>query len=118
MYSAHKYNNLLIINHTHTQTQDGKTILDAFFASCMRFIKNYLSLLQDNKTTMVCTTVKLAEGVCFKGGMNNTMVQVVTINIERCLEIEKKFIPVMKIMQTYFRRINHAFFNITVTLPF
>ena len=34
-------NKLLVISEfIHTETQDGKTILDAFFACCMKFIDN------------------------------------------------------------------------------
>ena len=45
----HKQNSLAIIEFIHTENQDGKTILDIFFARCMKFVKGYISIYTTNK---------------------------------------------------------------------
>ena len=49
----HKSNSLSIIEFVHTKTQDGKTILDVFFARCMKYVKSYISVQTTNKTKRI-----------------------------------------------------------------
>ena len=107
---------LSIIEFIHTETQDGKAILDAFFATCMKFIQNYLTEFEDNYIAKICTTKELCTALTFKGGIRNTMVQVVSTNKDRTLEIERKFLLVLTSIQKYFSRVNHAYFESKPTL--
>ena len=91
-------------------------MLDAFFATCMKFIQNYLTEFEDNRIAKICTAKELGTALTFKGGIENTMVQVVSTNKDRALEIERKFLPVLTSIQKYFSRVNHAYFESIPTL--
>ena len=78
----YKHKNLSIIEFIHTEIQDGKTLLDAFFATCMKFIQNYLAVAyEDNQVAKICTAKELGAALAFRGGMKNTMIQVVYVQL-------------------------------------
>ena len=113
---VHEHNSLSIIEFIHTETQDGKTILDAFFARCMKFVKNYISIHDTNKVKKIGTALELGKALSHGGGMNNTMVQVLTTNKEVTSKIEKKFEDVIKGFSKYFSRVNHVYFRKSGTI--
>ena len=113
---VHEHNSLSIIEFVHTETQDGKTILDAFFARCMKFVKNYISIHDTNKVKKIGTALELGKALSHGGGMNNTMVQVLTTNKEVTSKIEKKFEDVIKGFSKYFSRVNHVYFRKSGTI--
>ena len=47
--TVHNHCSISITKFIHTETQDGKTILDAFFARCMKFLQHYISKVDINK---------------------------------------------------------------------
>ena len=106
-----KHNSLCIVEFVHTETQDGKTILDAFLARCMKFVKSYISVHDTNKIKKIGTALELGKALSYGGGMNNTMIQVITTNKEVTSEIERKFEDVIKGFSKYFSRVNHAYFK-------
>ena len=100
-----------IIEFLHTETQDGKTILDAHFARCMKFVKHFMSSSMTNRICKIGTARGLAYALSDKGGITNTMVQVVNTDRDKVLQINSKFSPVLDSFKTYFTRINHAYFQ-------
>ena len=103
-------NGLSIIEFMHTETQDGKTILDAHFARCMQFIRQFLSCWKRNKILKINTPTALGFALSFNGGLKNVAVQVVNMDNVRTMLIEKEFEGVCMELKTYFARINHAYF--------
>ena len=100
-----------IIEFLHTETQDGKTILDAHFARCMKFVKQFMSSSMTNRICKIGTARGLGYALSDKGGVTNTMVQVVNTDRDRVLQISSKFSPVLNSFKTYFTRINHVYFH-------
>jgi len=102
---------LAISEFIHTETQDGKTILDDFFARSMKFINNWLAKQDQNKVKRIGTATDLGRALSHNGGIRNMMVQVLTTNKEQTSKVEKKFMNVTKNLHKYFTRVNHAFFK-------
>ena len=102
---VHKHNSLATIEFIHKETQDGKTILDAFFARCMKFVKSYISIHTTNKIKKIGTALELGEALAYQGGMNNAMVQVLTTNKQVTSSIEKQFEDVIKGFSKYFQEL-------------
>ena len=102
---------LAISEFIHTETQDGKTILDAFFARCMKFINNWISKQEKNKVKRIGTATELGKALSHNGGIQNTMIQVLNTNKDHTSKVEKKFVNVTKTLHKYFTRVNHAYFK-------
>ena len=77
----------------------------------MKYVKSYISVQTTNKTNRIGTAFELGKALSYKGGMNNTMVQVVPTNKQVTSNIEKKFKDVIKGFSNYFSRVNHAYFK-------
>ena len=79
--------------------------------------KLYLAEFEDNCTAKICTAKELGTALAFKGVKGNTMIQVVSNNKKRTMDIEKKkLLPVLISMQKYLGRVNHAYFKSIPTL--
>ena len=108
---VYKHKSISIVEFLHTETQDGKTILDAFFARCMKFVKEYMAVIDTNKVKRIGTAEELGKALSHNGGMRNTMIQVVATNKDHTSKIEKKFEDVIKGFSKYFSRVNHVYFT-------
>ena len=82
----------------------------------MKIIQSYLTEFEDNNIAKICTAKELGTALTFKGGLRNTMVQIVSTNKDRTFEIERKFLPVLTSIQKYFSRVNYAYFESIPTL--
>ena len=71
---------------------------------------------EDNRIAKICTAKELGTALTFKGGLRNTMVQIVSTNKDRTFEIERKFLPVLTSIQKYFSQVSHAYFESIPTL--
>ena len=113
----YKVKKLGVVEFIHTETQDGKTILDAFFSRCMKFVHSWIAQLEENKTKKIGTPLELGRALSHNGGMRNTILQIVTTNKDHTVKIEKKFDNVVKCFQKYFSRVNHVYFTDHTQLP-
>ena len=74
------YNGLILIEQFfHTETQDCKTVLDAHFARCMRFLKVFMKTWKINSVTQINTPNGSQYALAWKGCNSNMMVQVVKL---------------------------------------
>ena len=105
------YPNIYVSEFVHTETQDGKTLLDAHFASCARFLLHFMKTWKKNKVTRINTPRGLGFALGWNGGMANVMVQVVQTDKSRLVAIEKKLEPIIKQLKKYFGRVNHIYFT-------
>ena len=112
---AYASEGLRIIEFIHTETQDGKTILDAHFARMMKFIRHFMSTSVENQVKKINTPSTLGYALSHNGGVRNVGVQVVNSNIVETKKIEDKFNAVTKILKTYFTQVNHAYFYSSTT---
>ena len=107
---TYQQDGLSITEFIHTETQDGKTILDAHFARMMKFVRQFMSSCDDNEVKKINTPGTLGYALSHNGGVKNVGVQVVNTNNAVTRNIEEKFVAVTKVLKTYFTRVNHAYF--------
>ena len=110
MNACYEARGLKIIQFIHTETQDGKTVLDAHFATCMRFLTHFMRTWYKNRVTTINTPNGLGYALAWKGGIPNVMVQVVKINRHHVEKIFKKFQPISNQLKKYFSRVNMKHF--------
>ena len=99
-----------IVEFIHTETQDGKTILDAHYARCNQHLRHFLTEIKTNKVVKINTPLSLAIALSRHGGMKNVAIQIVRTDYIRSRSIEMQFEEVTKDFKLYFSRINHAYF--------
>ena len=104
------HSDIFISAFVHTETQDGKTLLDAHFARCIRFLSHFMKTWKRNKITRINTPRGLGFALAWNGGMCNVMVQVVRTDKPRLIAFEKKLENVIKKLKKYFGRVNHIYY--------
>ena len=105
---SRKKDDIRISTYTHTETQDGKTVLDTHFATCMRFLYIFMKTWKANRVTRINTPNGLGFALAWKGGIHNAMVQVVQINREHLNKIYKLLEPTLTTLKSYFTRVNQV----------
>ena len=58
----------------HSETQDGKTILDAHFGTAVRFIEKFMKVWRPNVVTKIQTPNGIAFALTSRGGLTNCIV--------------------------------------------
>lgn len=91
----------------HTETQNGKTSLDAHFARCMRFLSHFMITWIKNKMTRINTPNGLGFALAWNGGMTNVMVHVAKINRQFVAKIQQLLEPITRKRKQYFTRVNN-----------
>lgn len=102
---------LRIIQFIHTETQDGKSLLDADFATAARFLRNFLKNLRNNKIVKIFSGADLAEALSAGRGMINSIVQKLLFRSEKLDEFKDAAEDMMGNMSQYFSRVNHIYFK-------
>ena len=105
--NAKYHKNLFISEFTHSETQDGKTILDAHFASMNRHLVSFMKMYKQNRITRVQTPRGLALALSYQSGVRNTMVQLVEHDCDTMDLWVRKIEPTAKKAREYFSRANH-----------
>ena len=93
---------ILVNECIHCETQHGKTILGAHFATTNCHQKNFLLTYTQNRVTWVQTPFGLAFSLSFSVGVKNTMVQLIELNDTKMKEISVASDPVLKNSKAYF----------------
>jgi len=106
-------NNIYVGEFTHSETQDGKTLLDAHFASMNKHLLSFMKMYKKNTTTRIQTPSGLASALSFRSGLRNTMVQLVECDRDVMEEWVSIIEPTAKKARDYFSRANHVFYERT-----
>ncbi len=100
-----------ILVFMHTETQDGKSLLDAHFATSNWYLVLCMKTWSSNWVTRINTARGLAYALLFNLGMKNFMVQLVKLNHERVECIKKIFDKLLVKCGEYYNRAYHITFN-------
>jgi len=95
----------------HTETQDGKTLLDGHFANANRHLVIFMKTWRKNKITRIKTPAGLAFSLSHKGGCKNGVVQLVQVDRSKLDLIAKKIEPMSVKLKQYFHRVNHIYYE-------
>ena len=105
-------NKIFISDFIHSETQQGKTILDAHFASTNCHLKNIMLLYEQNRVTRIQTPYGLTFSLSFNSGVRNTMVQLIEFNKEMLEQLSTALNPIVKSAKEYFTRVNHIYYEL------
>ena len=111
LININKKGKIFVSQFIHSETQDGKTILDAHFATTNRHLMVFMKIWRDNRVTKVQTPAGLAFALSFNAGIRNTMVQLIEPNRLVLESIESELTKVVKVMKDYFTRANHIYYT-------
>ena len=103
---------IFISKFIHSETQDGKTQLDAHFAKAAGFLKRFMKTWYRNKVTKINTPRGLAHALSWNGGMQNVAVQLLELDASHCDKIRKTLLPLSKKLSEYFSRVNEIVFGV------
>ena len=99
----------------HTETQDGKSLLDAHFATSNQHLILFMKTWHSNRITRINTARGLAYALSFNLGLKNSMVQLVEINRQTVEHLKKIFDKLIVKLGEYYNRANHIVFDKTCT---
>ena len=105
------FKKVFISEYLHSETQDGKTILDAHYGTCVRHLKKFMKVWRPNVVTRIQTPKGLAFALTYSGGLLNSVVQLVQIDHMKLETLRQKFEPITQKLKEYFNRVNHIYFE-------
>ena len=111
LLNCHFYDKLFISEYIHTETQDGKTILDGHFGTCVIHLNGFMKLWMPNKVTKIKTPNGLGYALAYDGGVTNTIVQLVNIDRSCLQKIRDKLNPSVEKLKLYMSRVNQIYYN-------
>ncbi|KNC87637.1 hypothetical protein SARC_00267 [Sphaeroforma arctica JP610] len=101
-----------IVRFIHTETQDGKGLLDAHFARGGGHVNNFMKSSKRNRIKKIATPKDLAAALAWKGGIQNAFVQLIAIDrkgrLQTFIEQTKKIVDAAG---KFFTRANDVIFE-------
>lgn len=95
----------------HTETQDGKSFLDAHFGRATVHLKRFMKSARRNRIRRILTLEGLAAALAWDGGINNSIVQRIAFDKDKLAEPSDKISGIVKVAGDYFSRVNDAWFD-------
>lgn len=96
----------------HTETQDGKGLVDAHFATAMAHVLRFMRTSQRNRIRAIATPRGLAAALAWNGGVTNSGVQLVRMDNDKKQTVLKVVEPIGDMLKSKdFSRCNDAFLN-------
>ncbi|KAF0683290.1 Aste57867_24650 [Aphanomyces stellatus] len=93
------------VRFIHTETQDGKSLVDAHFATAMRHLIDYV-----RRKSIVSCASETVEGLSSAGGVPNSSAHLVALNRERLNELRKIYEDAKPILAGVLPRWNEIVF--------
>ena len=94
----------------HTETQDGKSLLDAHFARGTKQVIKYIKTCPSVETKQVAAPVELAKALAWNGGIHNSCGQHVKVNRSHMDDFDKFLAKSSKEALEFFSRSNDIFY--------
>lgn len=99
-----------VIRFMHTETQDGKSLLDAHFARAMALIDRFLRTSRRNRIKRIVTAKGLAAALAWDGGVQNSVVHLVKVDRVQLDHIKAAIEACFKSSTKYFSRANDVIY--------
>ena len=99
-----------ITRFTHTETQDGKSLLDAHFARGTKQVIKYIKTCSSVQNKKVASSIELAMALAWNGGIQNSSVQHVKIARDHLNDFAKVLGKCSKDALESFSRANDIFY--------
>ena len=106
IYNQRFNGKFFIESFIHSETQDGKSLLDAHFATSNRHLLVFMKTWRTNRVTRINTARGLSFALSFNLGLKNSMIQLVDVNHTRLENIRLVFDKLIKECSDYYSRAN------------
>ena len=103
-------NDIRITRYIHTETQDGKGLIDAHFAKGSAHLIRFMKTSQQNRILTIATAKGLAAALAWGGRIQNSFVQLVSLDRDKLTKLSASISRVVKEIKAYFSRCNDIFF--------
>ena len=111
LFNQKFYGELFISSIVHSETQYGKTLLDAHFATTNRHLLNFIKNFKDNRVTRINSPKGLAWALSFNNGVKNSMIQLVNFDRENLQKIQLILKDATSKCAEYYSRANYIGFK-------
>ena len=78
--TLNKNNDIRITSYIHTETQDGKVLIDAHFTKGSAHLVRFMKMAQNNRIRSIATAKGLDAALAWGGGIQNSFVQLVSLD--------------------------------------
>lgn len=95
----------------HSETQDGKDLVDAHFAKMVEHLIVYVKHSRQNMIHHIKSPRGLAAALAWNNGVANSIVQLVEVGRDRLEKVVKMLTPMCKKLQKYFSRVSDVHFE-------
>ncbi|CAB9519427.1 unknown protein [Seminavis robusta] len=106
-----KGRSIRITRYTHSETQDGKCLIDAHFARGTRQVIKYIKCSRAIENKKVKSSKDLSMALAWNGGIQNSSVQWVGLNHKKLTQLVDALHPSAQKGMEYFARANDIFFE-------
>ena len=103
--------------HVFTETQDGKSSLDAHFGNARSHLEKFMVTSQRNRVRSIATPNGLAYALAWEGGISNSCVQLLVLDRDKLVRLEGAMKKMAKNMGKFFKRVNDFFFDSDLPFP-
>ena len=111
IYNQKFEDKLFISSIVHSETQYGKTLLDAHFATTNRHLLYFMKNFKENRVTKINSPRGLAWALSFNKGVKNSMIQLVDFDRETLDKIQLILKPATSRCSEYYSRANYIGFK-------
>ena len=111
LLNATHADSLFIEQLIHSETQDGKGLVDAHFATSKRHLTFFIKNSVQNQIRNIKTPRGLARALAWNNGICNSIVQLVDVDRDRVEKISEKLTPICKKLSKYFSRVSEVTFQ-------
>ena len=111
VYNKRFSGQFFIKSFLHTETQDGKSLLDAHFATSNRHLLNFMKTWRTNRITRINTAQGLSYALSFNFGLKNSMVQLVEFDFPKLESLKAIFDKLITKCGSYYSRANEITFT-------
>ena len=103
-------NDIRITRYIHTETQDGKVLIDAHFTKGSAHLVRFMKMSQNNRIRSIATAKGLDAALAWGGGIQNSFIQLVSLDRVKLTKLSASISGVFKEIKAYFARCNDTFF--------
>ena len=106
IYNQKFYGQFFIESFIYSETQDGKSLLDAHFATSNRYLFVFMKTWRTNRVTRINTASGLSFALLFNLALKNSMIQLIDINRANLDNVKLIFNKLIKKCSDYYSRAN------------
>ena len=111
VFNTKYHKQFFISSFHHSETQDGKSLLDAHFATSNRHLLTFMKTWRNNRVTRINTARGLSHALSFNLGLKNSIIQLIEIDRNKLDKLKTLFSKLITQCGVYYSRVNSIEFD-------